>query len=506
MAGDATAVRPSRAFAQLRPAWAAESCERFSSRRFPADTRRMRRLAALTLTTLAAAAGLLGPTVAPAGAAAEAEYRELHFPVEGPVSFSDDFGDPRSGGRTHEGNDLLGTKLQHLVAANDGTVTLARLDASNLSGHMLTIKDADGWQYRYLHINNDTPGTDDGLALPQDIWAPGIAVGAKVKAGQFVAFLGDSGNAETTSPHLHFELVRPDGVTIDPWTSLRLARGLPAGTRCSYGSNPKAKPSAASGAGYYVLGSDGGIFTFGAAPFLGSVPGLQLGSKVTALRLSATKSGLGYHVLGADGGIFTFGDAPFLGSVPGLNLGVQVQALDLQRTSTGKGYWVLGRDGGVFSFGDAPFYGSVPGLGITGAKALRLIPTPTGRGYWVLGVDGGVFSFGDAAFHGSVPGLGIATKVVAMAADPKGRGYWVLADDGGVFSFDVPFTGSVPGAGLCAWPRGVQMAPTATGNGYWVVGDEGSIFTFGDAMGYGDVPGAGLKGVRAVDLGVVAPK
>ena len=462
----------------------------------------MRRLAAF-VTLLAVLA--LGPISAPAGAE-EPEYRELHFPVEGSVTFSDDFGDPRSGGRTHAGNDLMGTKMQKLLAAVDGTVTSARLDASNLSGHMLTIKDAEGWQYRYIHINNDTPGTDDGLAALEHVWAPGITSGAKVKAGQPVAFMGDSGNAEASSPQLHFELVRPDGMTINPWTSLRLARGLPAGTRCSFGSNPKATPNKAAGAGYYVLGSDGGIFTFGGAPFVGSVPGLNLGATVTALRLAATKTGLGYHILGADGGIFTFGDATFEGSVPGLNLGVKVTALDLQRTASGSGYWVLGADGGVFSFGDAPFYGSVPGLGINGAKALRLIPTPTGKGYWVLGVDGGVFSFGDATFYGSVPGLGIATKVVALAADPKGRGYWVLGDDGGVFSFGVPFYGSVPGAGLCAWPKGVQMAPSATGNGYWVVGEDGTVFPFGDAGRFGDIPGLGLKSVRAVDLAVVGAK
>src|SRR3712207_7621118 len=55
------------------------------------------------------------------------------------------------------------------------------------SGHMLTIRDAEGWTYRYMHINNDTPGTDDGLALLEHIWAPGIASGVKVKAGQHVA-------------------------------------------------------------------------------------------------------------------------------------------------------------------------------------------------------------------------------------------------------------------------------------------------------------------------------
>ena len=452
-----------------------------------------------------AAAAFAGVPIAPARAADTGpEFREVRFPVDGAVSFSDDFGDPRSGGRTHEGNDLMGARMQKLLAAVDGTVASAKLDASNLSGHMLTIRDADGWTYRYIHVNNDTPGTDDGLATIDQIFAPGITSGSKVAAGDHVAFMGDSGNAEGTSPHLHFEIHDPDGVAVNPWTSLRLAKGLPAGTRCSYPKNPKAKPSKSSGAGYYVLGNDGGIFTFGSAPFAGSVPGLGLEARVTALRLAATKSGKGYRVLGDDGGIFSFGDAEFFGSVPGLNLPVRVKALDLRPTSTGNGYWILGEDGGVFSFGDAEFFGSVPGLGIK-AKALRLVPTPTGKGYWVLGVDGGVFSFGDAEFAGSVPGLGIPTTVVAMAAAPKGGGYWVLGNDGGVFSFGAPFHGSIPGVGLCQWPKGVQIAPSASGSGYWVVAENGSVWPFGDALDYGDVPGVGLTTVRAVDLAAVPP-
>src|SRR5689334_3106788 len=119
-----------------------------------AENGRMRRVAAFALSTALLAGLSTFAAVAPAAADEGPEFRELQFPVDGAVSFSDDFGDPRSGGRTHEGNDLLGTKRQHLVAAVDGTVTMAKLDASNLSGHMLVIKDADGWTAKYLHLNN----------------------------------------------------------------------------------------------------------------------------------------------------------------------------------------------------------------------------------------------------------------------------------------------------------------------------------------------------------------
>lgn len=149
--------------------------------------------------------------------------RPITFPVLGDVSFTDTFGAPRSGGRTHQGIDVMGTKMQHLVAAADGEVTALRHDNSGLSGNSLTITDADGWRYLYIHINNDTPGTDDGANVFDHAFAPGIRRGSKVTAGQHVAYLGDSGNAEDTAPHLHFEIHDPSGRVINPYDSLRAA-------------------------------------------------------------------------------------------------------------------------------------------------------------------------------------------------------------------------------------------------------------------------------------------
>jgi murein DD-endopeptidase MepM/ murein hydrolase activator NlpD len=146
--------------------------------------------------------------------------RPITFPVEGPVTFTDTFGAPRSGGRTHQGIDLMGKKMQRLLAAADGEVTALRHDNSGLSGNSLTITDAQGWRYVYIHINNDTPGTDDGANRFEHAFAPGMRRGAKVTAGQHVAYLGDSGNAENTPPHLHFEIHTPNGQVINPYPSL----------------------------------------------------------------------------------------------------------------------------------------------------------------------------------------------------------------------------------------------------------------------------------------------
>jgi hypothetical protein len=257
--------------------------------------------------------------------------------------------------------------------------------------------------------------------------------------------------------------------------------GTGAATESCKATNPPSAPSPAAAPGYDVLGSDGGVFTFGSAVFHGSVPGLGIRARTVLMAL--TPDAGGYWVLGSDGGVFTFGDARFFGSVPGT--GSRTTAVDFKPTPSGAGYWVLGQDGSVFTFGDAPGFGSLPASGVR-ARAVKLVPTPTGRGYWILGADGGIFSFGDAAFHGSLPGSGVADTSVSMASTPSGTGYWVLGGDGGIFTFgDAAYHGSVPGIG-CTVAQGVQLVPTVTGAGYYVLASDGRVFAFGDAPGLGD--------------------
>jgi len=147
------------------------------------------------------------------------------FPVAGPVSYIDTFGAPRAPNRKHLGQDLMGKKMEPLVAAADGTVTFITIPEASY-GYEVSITDAAGWKYNYLHINNDTPGTDDGLAPLTDVFAPGIAKGAKVVAGQLIAWMGDSGNAEDAGAHLHFELVDPSGTYVNSFNALSTATKL----------------------------------------------------------------------------------------------------------------------------------------------------------------------------------------------------------------------------------------------------------------------------------------
>ena len=132
--------------------------------------------------------------------------RHIMFPVLGKVSWSDTYLAPRGSGRKHEGQDLMGAKMLKLLACVDGTVIELRHQSG---GNSLYLQDAQGWYYSYLHINNDTPGTDDGKNPIQFAFAPGLKQGDRVKKGQHLAYVGDSGNAEDAGSHCHFEIRQP---------------------------------------------------------------------------------------------------------------------------------------------------------------------------------------------------------------------------------------------------------------------------------------------------------
>ncbi|MDO8521233.1 MAG: peptidoglycan DD-metalloendopeptidase family protein [bacterium] len=151
--------------------------------------------------------------------------RTIAFPVSGEYVFRDDFHEPRGGGtRLHLGNDILAAKMTPLVAVIDGYVNyVARPEAS--WGYEISLQDGEGYTYSYLHINNDTPGTDDGRGGEANAYVPGVHRGATVSRGQLIGWVGDSGNAENTVPHLHFEIRDPNNEVINPFASLVAAAG-----------------------------------------------------------------------------------------------------------------------------------------------------------------------------------------------------------------------------------------------------------------------------------------
>ena len=239
--------------------------------------------------------------------------------------------------------------------------------------------------------------------------------------------------------------------------------------------------------GYWLGASDGGVFPFGDARFLGSMGHVALNSPITGI--SATPTGNGYWLVATDGGIFAFGDADFAGSMGARRLNQPVVAM--APTPSGNGYWLVASDGGIFAFGDAGFFGSTGAMRLN-RPVVGMAPTPSGNGYWLVASDGGIFAFGDAGFFGSSGAMRLNRPVVGMASTPPGNGYWLVASDGGIFAFgNAPFLGSTGGMRLNQRISG--MAPTPSGGGYWLVGADGGIFAFGNAPFLGSTGGLSLN-------------
>jgi hypothetical protein len=157
-----------------------------------------------------------------------------------------------------------------------------------------------------------------------------------------------------------------------------------------------------------------------------AIPGCLNGEIVD---IAATNSGNGYWLVGSDGGVFTYGDAPFFGSMGGKPLNKPVVAM--APTASGNGYWLVAADGGVFAFGDAVAPSNNP-LPATKLNQPVVEATRTsGNGLALVAGDGGVFTLGGARFLGSMGGKPLNKPMVDIAATPSGNGYWLIAADGG---------------------------------------------------------------------------
>ena len=199
------------------------------------DDTPMRRSACLLTAAVVAAAVL---TLGSGATAQTAPPNRICFPVDPAVrvSWTDTFGAPRDG-HTHEGQDLMGPKMARLLSAVDGTIL--QIVYQNDKGNRVVVRGDDGWFYVYLHVNNDTPGTDDGAATFDQAFVHGLTQGQRVHRGEQIAYLGDSGNAESAGSHLHFETRQPlpPGTTVQSWswssaTAVNPAPALNAAEQC----------------------------------------------------------------------------------------------------------------------------------------------------------------------------------------------------------------------------------------------------------------------------------
>ncbi|HXW39021.1 MAG TPA: MBG domain-containing protein, partial [Acidimicrobiales bacterium] len=187
---------------------------------------------------------------------------------------------------------------------------------------------------------------------------------------------------------------------------------------------------AAAPSGYDVVGPDGSVWALGPArvdsapapAFYGSMSGRPLHAPVVGAAFTPLHGG--YWLVASDGGVFSFGDAGYYGSTGGMVLNRPV--VGMAPTPDGGGYWLVASDGGVFAFGDAGYDGSTGGLDI-GQPVVGMAADPSGQGYWLTTATGAVFPFGQATFEGSLRFLDLGFPIVGIAASSDGKGYWLVA-------------------------------------------------------------------------------
>jgi peptidoglycan hydrolase-like protein with peptidoglycan-binding domain len=136
------------------------------------------------------------------------------FPMLGPCWFSDTWKAPRSGGRQHEGVDIIAKSGTPIYAVSNGTITRIFLDRpGSLGGNAVRLTASDGTYFHYAHLS---------------AFAEGTSLGATVVAGQVIGYNGSTGSSST--PHLHFEYHPGGGAAVNPYPLIKAIDGCKSTT------------------------------------------------------------------------------------------------------------------------------------------------------------------------------------------------------------------------------------------------------------------------------------
>jgi len=139
------------------------------------------------------------PASAPTGRTGVIASGNWICPVQGPHAFSNDWGQPRSGGRRHQGTDILAPRGTPIVANVSGTVNRHN---SSLGGLSYYLRGSDGNTYYGAHLQSYANAS------------------GQVSAGTVIGYVGTSGNASGGPPHLHFEIHPGGGAAVNPYPTL----------------------------------------------------------------------------------------------------------------------------------------------------------------------------------------------------------------------------------------------------------------------------------------------
>lgn len=228
-----------------------------------------------------------------------------------------------------------------------------------------------------------------------------------------------------------------------------------------------------SSAGYWGVGSDGGVVNRGGAGFYGSFPGLGQGIAADFVAMSATATGRGYNLIrnvaGFGAAVYAFGDAQWLGN-GSLTVGAVAGIRTNPNPLAGPGYWIFDSQGHVDAFGSCQYYGGIATSGIS-----ALIPLPNGNGYWLVSQTGSVFNF-------NVPGISSFTPAFNLVSGdpaPDGQGFYMSDAIGNAYcTGSAKYNGGI-GVNPAAFVTG--LCRTQDGGGYLMVDFNGDVYTVGDA-------------------------
>ena len=175
----------------------------------------------ILLPLVAALAAVSVATPALGSGSAETAVPKLVFPLVAKTSWWDNYGDARANG-SHAGIDIMAPWRSPVVAVEPGRV---KYWESGLGGCMLYLHGRSGTMYMYIHLNNDVTARNDNRGRCSEV-AYAVPDGARVAAGEQIAWNGDSGDANG-NPHLHFEVHPNGGADVNPFQYLtRAARPL----------------------------------------------------------------------------------------------------------------------------------------------------------------------------------------------------------------------------------------------------------------------------------------
>lgn len=241
----------------------------------------------------------------------------------------------------------------------------------------------------------------------------------------------------------------------------------------------------ADSTGYWIAGSDGGVYSFGSATFWGALTGQILAAPISGIASQGLNGG--YWLCAQDGGVFAFHGSHFYGSLPSDSITPAGPIIAICRSEGGQGYYLVGTDGGVFAYGDATYAGA----GSFATTCVGMAVHPSG-GYWLVDADGNIDSFGGAGYHGGAAGVAPGGSIVGMSSTFTGAGYWLVGADGAVYAYgDATYHG---GANTLPEPLNDPVCDIqgyASDGGYWLVAQDGGVFSYpigGERNFWGSLP------------------